>query len=173
MKTKGEEVPNCTYSRIKAEKQTKARGDDNSIMTESNGSLDTQQMVDSFVQEVIQKAKTEYFRQCDENEAKSRGPKNEKRRKDKENGRLAPDKSSKKSGKDKPKHRHHYKYSDPVDEKEISEYEQQDRDSLLQWNPNFGAVTSDSRKNSTNRNGFYNRMVATFRRLLGCCFGKT
>jgi hypothetical protein len=30
------------------------------------------------------------------------------------------EKSSKKSGKDKPKHRHHYKYSDPVDEKEIS-----------------------------------------------------
>jgi hypothetical protein len=53
------------------------------------------------------------------------------------------------------------------------EYEQQDKDSLLQWNPNFGAVSTDARKNSTTGSGFHNRVVAAFRRLLGCCFGKT
>lgn len=171
----GSDVPNCTYSRIKAEKQTKIKEVDDTTEDENSDSVYTQQMVDKFVQEVIQKAKKEYFRQCencqDNTDSKSHDSKSRERRKDKENGKPTSDKPSKKSGREKPKHRHHYKYSDPVDEKEISEYEQQDSDSLLQWNPNFGTVASDTK--TTRRNGYYNRMVATFRRVLGCCFGKT
>lgn len=47
----GNEVPNCTYSRMKAEKQTKTRTDD--TMIEMKDSTATQQMVDSFVQVLI------------------------------------------------------------------------------------------------------------------------
>ncbi|KAL4223280.1 hypothetical protein ACF0H5_016752 [Mactra antiquata] len=80
--------------------------------------------------------------------------------------------STKKSNKEKQKRRHHYKYSDPVDEKEISEYEQQDSDTLLQSNTSTGELKKD-RKNLTTRNRFYSRTVTTFRRMVGCCFGKT
>jgi hypothetical protein len=53
MKTKGDvstgsEVPNCTYSRLKAEKQTKEKADN--PLPESNGSAETQKLVDNFVQ---------------------------------------------------------------------------------------------------------------------------
>ena len=53
MKTKGDgstgiEVPNCTYSRLKAEKQTRVKSD--GVLQDNHEPSETQQLVDSFVQ---------------------------------------------------------------------------------------------------------------------------
>lgn len=178
MRTIGDSAPSsqgqgqtCSYSRRKAEKQTRCKADDNDVANE-HIDKENQQLVDRFVQDVIEKAKTEYFRQCEQGGDSKKDTKKGKHLKGKENGSIGT-KSQKKPGKDRHKHRHHYKYSDPVDEKEISKYENpEEEDSLLEWNPNFGEISTDSRR-SSDKNGSQNRFVLMFRRLMTCCFGKT
>lgn len=177
----GNEDMNCSYSRYKMEKKTNSQADDNSANINDIETFEHQILVDNFVQEIIKRAKSEYLRQCpklnDENGVKSRDSAVVQRlHEDADGSNETPtqDKKSHKSNKNRSKHSKRqpkYKYSDPVDEKEISKYEhqQQQTDPLLEWNPNFGKHSE--RRESLH--GFYHRLGTSARRLFSCCFSKS
>ncbi|KAL4223281.1 hypothetical protein ACF0H5_016753 [Mactra antiquata] len=54
----------CSYSRRKKEKKAKIKFDDSINEEPITNGVDDQVLIDSFVQEVIEKAKMEYLRQC-------------------------------------------------------------------------------------------------------------
>ncbi|WAR02023.1 hypothetical protein MAR_008581 [Mya arenaria] len=155
----------CTYSRRQTDKRATYQ-DGKEVVHDNGKPFEQQEMVDKFIQDVIEKARAEYKRQL-----KGDSKNGSKRRKEKNKDQPTKDKSSKnKSASSKgTKKKHHYKYSDPVDEKEILEYEQEE--TQLQWNPNFGEERKE--KEEPRQESVYNRLADSLRSLFVCCLGKT
>ncbi|WAR02024.1 hypothetical protein MAR_008582 [Mya arenaria] len=155
----------CTYSRHQTDKMATFQ-DRMEVVQENGEQSEQQEMVDKFIKDVIEKARAEYKRQ-----QKDESKNGSKRRKEKNKDQTTKDISSKKKSASKKgtKKKHHYKYSDPVDEKEILEYEQEEMQ--LQWNPNFGEERKE--KEEPRQESVYNRLASSLRRLFVCCLGKT
>ncbi|WAR02010.1 hypothetical protein MAR_008568 [Mya arenaria] len=156
----------CTYSRHQTDKRATFQDGKEVVQENREQQFEQQEMVDKFIQDVIEKARAEYKRQ-----QKGESKHGSTRRKERNKDQTTKDKSSmKKSASSKgTKKKHHYKYSDPVDEKEILEYEHEE--TQLQWNPNFGEERKE--KEEPRQESVYNRLAASLRRLFVCCLGKT
>ncbi|WAR02025.1 hypothetical protein MAR_008583 [Mya arenaria] len=155
----------CTYSRRQTDKKATVQ-DGKDVVQENGEQFEQQEMVDKFIQDVIEKARAEYKRQ-----QKAESKKGSKRRKEKSRDQPTKNKSSKKKSaiSKGTKKKHHYKYSDPVDENEILGYVEKEEETQLQWSPNF----EDKRKEERRQENAYNRLAAPLRRLFMCCIGKT
>ncbi|WAR02011.1 hypothetical protein MAR_008569, partial [Mya arenaria] len=152
----------CTYSRRQTDKRATFQ-DGKEVVQENGEQFEQQEMVDKFIQDVIEKARAEYKRQ-----QKGESKHGSTRRKEKNKDQTTKDMKKSASSKGTKK-KHHYKYSDPVDEKEILEYEQEE--TQLQWNSNFGEERTE--KEEPRQESVYNRLAASLRSLFVCCLGKT
>lgn len=175
----GDKNENSTYSRRKKEKKAKVQMAENSAMDNSVDTGDYMTLVDNFVQDVIERAKQEYLSSCpnggtsieirdsDEDEgARLRTDEERSREYDRPKKNTGTKKTNGKgSGRRKP----HYKYSGPVDEKEISGYESPEASNLLKNRSEFELEDTAEAQNRS----VYARVATALRRLISCCIGKT
>lgn len=165
---------NSTYSMRKEKKKADIQMSEEYSADNEVDNGDYMKLVDNFVQGVIERAKQEYLGSC-ANSGVETGVRqmNEEDRlladadKSRENERLKKSAENRKgsSGRRKP----HYKYSGPVDEREISGYESPEASSLLNKRSEFELEDTMKAEHRT----IYERVAAALRRLLSCCAGKT